>query len=46
MIYLESDFAEPPVNLGCLRVHALGVLLLGNDADAVAVVAVHTYILV
>ena len=40
MIYLESDFAEPPVNLGCLRVHALGVLLLGDDADAVAEVTV------
>ena len=39
VIILESNLAEPLVNLRSLRFHALGILLLGDDADAVAVVA-------
>jgi len=37
---LESNLAEPLVNLRSLRFHVLGILLLGDDTDAVAVVAV------
>ena len=39
VIILESDFAEPLVNLCCFLIHALGILFLGDDADAVAVAA-------
>ena len=39
VIILESNLAEPLVNLRSLRFHALGILLLGDDTDAVAVVA-------
>ena len=39
VIILESNLAEPLVNLRGLRFHALGILLLGDDTDAVAVAA-------
>ena len=45
VIILESNLAEPLVNLRSLRFHALGILLLGDDADAVAVVAVRCMIM-
>ena len=41
-LLLESDFVKPLVNLGSLRLHALGILLLGHDADAITVVAIRS----
>ena len=41
-LLLESDFVKPLVNLGSLRLHTLGILLLGHDADAITVVAIRS----